>query len=223
MFYRSQNSRPHNWLIHHYCTKSISEKRHYLRGRLLDIGCGQKPYQEILSDSAESYIGLDYTNTLHGFEQVDVMGQGLQLPFPAESFDSVVCFQVLEHVPTPQQLMNEIFRVLKSDGHAFIATPFMWGEHEQPHDYFRYTRYGLAHLAQTAGFEIVSITPDTGYWSTAVLRLNYSLARLFRGPLRYALAPLQAVGWLLDQIDRSYTVDTATFSTLLRKSAAMDK
>ena len=101
-------------------------------------------------------------------------------------------------------------------------TPLMWGEHEPPHDYYRYTRYGLRYLAEKVGFEVIAIEPDTGYWSTAVLRFNYSMNRLARGPLRYLMRPLwwnQYLALWLDKLDRKYRVDTATYTTILRKPA----
>jgi SAM-dependent methyltransferase len=192
----------------------------YLRGRLLDIGCGAKPYREIIGKYCTEYVGLDRPATLHGLQNVDVGGDALHLPFGDESFDSVVSFQVMEHVTEPGLFLSEAFRVLKSGGAAMVTTPFMWGEHEQPNDYYRYTRYGLRYLAEKAGFEAISIEPDTGYWSTAALRFNYWLNRFGRGPLRWLLMPVwlnQHVALVLDRIDRGYTADTATFTCVLRK------
>jgi SAM-dependent methyltransferase len=125
-------------------------------------------------------------------------------------------------VPEPQQFLAEAFRVLKAGGKAVLMTPMMWGEHEPPHDYYRYTRYGLRYLAEKAGFEVISIEPLTGYWSMAALRFNYSMNRLARGPLRYFLRPLwwdQYLALWLDKIDRNYRVDTASYTTILQKPA----
>lgn len=187
---------------------------------MLDIGCGIKPYKEIIEKFCTKYIGLDQPTTLHGLKEVEVVGDTLFLPFSAGSFDSVVSFQVMEHVTEPQLFLSEAFRVLKHGGKALLMTPLMWGEHEQPHDYFRYTRYGLRYLAEKAGFEVIAVEPDTGYWSTAVLCFNYWLNRFGKGPLRYLLTPVwlnQYLALWLDRIDRSYTVDTATFTCLLQK------
>jgi SAM-dependent methyltransferase len=219
-FEQSGNTRPHNWLIHHYCVRSARKHAPRLGGRVLDIGCGIEPYREIIGKYCAEYIGLDRPDTLHGLKKVDVAGDGLALPFGNESFDSVVSFQVMEHVTDPRLFLSEAFRVMKPGGTALLTTPFMWGEHEQPHDYFRYTRYGLRYLAENAGFEVISIEPGTGYWSMATLRFNYWLNRLGKGPLRYLLMPIwlnQFLALWLDRVDRSYTVDTAMFTCLLRK------
>jgi hypothetical protein len=110
--------------------------------------------------------------------------------------------------------------VLVHGGTALIMTPFLWGEHEQPRDYYRFTRFGMRYLAEKAGFRVISIEPTAGYFSTAVLRFNYWLVRAGKGPLRYLLMPVwlnQYLALLLDRMDRSYTVDTATITTVLEK------
>jgi SAM-dependent methyltransferase len=217
---RNRNSLPHNWLLHHYYISSLKKNAGHLQGLVLDLGCGRKPFRDIIEKNCRKYIGLEYPATLHGLDDVEVIGNALILPFLNESLDTVVSFSVLEHVTEPQQLLEEAFRALKRGGKALLMTPLMWGEHEPPHDYFRFTRYGLRYLATKAGFEVVSIEPDTGYWSTAVLRFNYSMNRLARGPLRYLLRPRwwnQYLALWLDKLDRNYRVDTATYTTILRK------
>ena len=217
---KNVNSLPHNWLLHHYYILSLERNAEHLKGRILDIGCGRKPFREFIERQCKKYVGLEHPATLHGMRSVDVAGNALILPFINESFETVVSFAVMEHVPEPQQFLSEAFRVLKPAGKALLMTPLMWGEHEPPHDYYRYTRYGLKYLAEKAGFEVISIEADTGYWSTAVLRFNYSLNRLAKGLGKYLLRPIwwdQYLALLLDKIDRSYRVDTATYTTILRK------
>jgi SAM-dependent methyltransferase len=217
---KNENSRPHNWLLHHNYIRSLKRHGEHIRGRVLDIGCGTKPFKPIIEKLGEKYIGMEHPATLHGLQNANVAGDALALPFISEGFDAVVSFSVLEHVTEPQKFLSEACRVLKPGGKALLMTPLMWGEHEPPHDYFRFTRYGLRYLAEKAGFEVISIEPDTGYWGTAVLRFNYWLNRFGKGPLRYLLMPIwlnQYVALLLDKLDRSYSVDTATFTTLLKK------
>ncbi|MGE5457189.1 MAG: class I SAM-dependent methyltransferase, partial [Methanococcaceae archaeon] len=162
--------------------ENIHKNSKYITGKVLDIGCGRKPYKEIFLKFCTSYIGLEYIKTIHGFSEVDIVGDSLFLPFKDNQFDSIVSFQVMEHIQEPQQFLTEAFRVIKKDGYFLFATPFMWGEHEAPYDFYRYTRYGLKYLSEKAGFEVIAINPDTKYWSTAALRFNYYLMRFARGP-----------------------------------------
>lgn len=218
---QSVNSSAHNWLIHHLCTLAVKKHSGLLNGRVLDIGCGRKPYESILRRYCTAYVGMDRLQSAHGTGSIDVAGDGLHLPFRGNSFDAAVAFQVMEHLPEPGRFLAEVSWVLKPGGTVLLATPFMWGEHEEPHDYYRFTRYGLRHLAQRADFEVVSIEPDTGFLAMAVLRFNYWLNGLRLGPLRLLLRPVfwldQWAALLLNTIDRRRSGDTATFFTVLRK------
>jgi len=125
-----------------------------LRGSVLDVGCGSKPYQDLLP--ASEYVGLELdTPWNRDHKRADVFYDGTTFPFEAERFDSVVCHQVLEHVFNPDQFVREIHRVLKPDGRILLTVPFAWDEHEQPWDYARYSSFGLRALLEERGFEIL--------------------------------------------------------------------
>jgi SAM-dependent methyltransferase len=82
------------------------------------------------------------------------------LPFASDSFHAVITTKVLlEHVSEPAETLREITRVLKAGGEAFITAPFIMLVHQPPFDFFRYTEYGLRHLFQKAGLDIVYIVP----------------------------------------------------------------
>lgn len=82
-----------------------------LSGRLLDVGCGTKPYRELFA--TKDYTGLDIdTERTRNLGVADVFYDGDTFPFPDQSFDSVLCNQVLEHVFNPEQFLSEIYRVL---------------------------------------------------------------------------------------------------------------
>ena len=229
-FNRSSNSRYFNWLIHHRYISDLEKHTEHIKGRMLDVGCGKKPYYNILSKQCEQYIGIEYVDSLHSLTQVDVIGDALTLPFKDTCFDSAVSFQVMEHVRDPLKFLSEIYRVLKPNSYLLLMTPFIWGEHEAPNDFFRYTRYGLTHLAQQTGFETLSVTAHTRYCETATLRFNYWIKRYGIGPLEYFFVPFlwinQFLAIVIDNIDtffarhaghNAYTVDTAGFTTLLHK------
>ena len=139
---------------------------------------------------------------------VDVYASGLALPFGAQTFDTVVCSEVLEHVPDPACLLAEVTRVLRPGGHLLLTTPQTWGLHEEPHDYFRYTRYGLDVLARRAGLEPVRIAPTTGFWATwaartsdfLFLRHAYGRGIVLEGLFGLVVAAIQCWGLALDRI-----------------------
>lgn len=131
---------------------AIQKHSGYLHGKILDIGCGSKPYQSLFQYDA--YIGVDFENPghTHEQEQIDFFYDGKTLPFENESFDSALSTEVFEHVFNLEELLNELHRVLKKDACVLITCPFVWKEHELPHDYARYTLYALDHLLNKHGF-----------------------------------------------------------------------
>ncbi len=134
--------------------KEISKIGKNIQGKTLDIGCGSKPYEKCFHSS--EYIGLEIDNTINKkIKKIDVFYDGKKIPFENENFDSAVCFQVLEHVFEPTEFLYEINRILKPNGKLLLTVPFVWDEHEQPFDYARYSSFGLKHLLEKHGFEII--------------------------------------------------------------------
>jgi SAM-dependent methyltransferase len=131
--------------------------------RVLDVGAGEAPYRELFQD--QDYITLDRRDTPHSGE-VDLYGEADSIPAQEGSFDAILCTQVLEHVPAPLGALCEFLRVLHPGGAIIATVPFAWEEHESPYDYYRYTRYGIEHLASSAGFEEIEITPRTDCFTT---------------------------------------------------------
>jgi SAM-dependent methyltransferase len=125
-----------------------------IRGRVLDVGCGSRPY-ELLVSSTE-YVGLELdTPENRRTKRADVYYDGSELPFPDRSFDGVISNEVLEHVFEPDAFIADIARVLKPNGRLLLTVPFVWDEHEQPRDYGRYSSFGLAALLEKHGFIIL--------------------------------------------------------------------
>jgi SAM-dependent methyltransferase len=125
-----------------------------LEGRLLDVGCGTKPYEGLFGVS--EYVGLDIDNEGSRERAIaDEFYDGKTFPFGDQEFDAVLCNQVLEHVFNPDEFLREIHRVLKPGGKLLLTVPFVWDEHEQPVDYARYSSYGLKALLVRNGFEII--------------------------------------------------------------------
>jgi SAM-dependent methyltransferase len=121
-----------------------------VHGRLLDVGCGSKPYQKYFE--ASEYIGLDMQGRN---KHADRSYDGKTFPFSDGEFDAVLTSEVLEHVFNPDEFLSEINRVLRDGGVLLLTVPFVWDEHEQPFDYARYSSFGLRHLLESHGFEII--------------------------------------------------------------------
>jgi len=134
--------------------ENISELIPNMKGKLLDIGCGSKPYKNICN--ANEYIGLeidDEGNRNHN--NADAFYDGKIIPFEDNFFDSVMSNQVFEHVFNPGQFLKEVNRVTKKGGMFLITVPFVWDEHEQPYDYARYSSFGLKYIMNENGFEVI--------------------------------------------------------------------
>jgi SAM-dependent methyltransferase len=128
-----------------------------LSGSLLDFGCGRKPYEDLFH--VKEYIGIDMEQTghEHTLSKVDVYYDGKNIPFPDNSFDSVFCSEVFEHVFNLEEVLVEIKRVLKPGGKILITVPFSWNEHEIPFDFARYSSFGIRHILEKNGFDVVQL------------------------------------------------------------------
>jgi SAM-dependent methyltransferase len=144
-----------SYLIRTGLLKNIRRFSPGLKGKLMDFGCGSKPYRSFFR--VEEYIGVDFYNEghPHDHEQIDVFYDGEKLPFDSAYFDSVLCSEVFEHIFNLDQVLGEINRVMKTDGRILITCPFVWNEHEVPFDYARYTRFALSDILKRNGFEII--------------------------------------------------------------------
>jgi SAM-dependent methyltransferase len=132
----------------------IKDLSSYIHGIVLDIGCGQKPYEDLFLVSR--YIGLEIQNQKENrHTKADYFYDGYTFPFKDSEFNSILTNQVFEHVFNPSDFLGEINRVLELDGTLLITVPFIWDEHEQPNDFARYSSFGLKFLLEKAGFEIL--------------------------------------------------------------------
>jgi SAM-dependent methyltransferase len=116
---------------------------------------------------------------------------------------------VLEHLEEPEKAVRECFRVLKPGGVALYSVPFIWHLHEEPRDFYRFSKYGLSYLFDKAGFEIVEIKALSGFWVTFGQLLVYNLYRFNRGMLRWLRVIdtlglfIQAISYGLDRLDKT--------------------
>jgi SAM-dependent methyltransferase len=147
--------------------RALERLRPYVRpGRFLDVGCGIKPYRSLLSPPGSEYWGVDYPLTMAGSynaaTRADVFADCQRLPFSNAVFDTLICTQVLEHVPNPGALIGEMARVLRPGGTLILTAPMTWPLHEEPYDFYRYTLHGLRALLGAAGLRVLAETPSSG-------------------------------------------------------------
>jgi SAM-dependent methyltransferase len=175
--------------------------------RVLDIGCGHKPYADLFADC--QHIGLNNTTQ---DASPDLVADAMRLPIASQSIDLVFCTQVLEHVARPWILLNECFRVLRPGGWLVLSAPCYWPLHEEPYDFYRYTRYGLERLVRDAGFASCRVMSDGGDYARLFLSLIHALPRVVRLPFRL---PLNVLGVLLDKASYRTTLP-ANYTVLAR-------
>jgi SAM-dependent methyltransferase len=181
----------------------------YAHGRLVDIGCGTKPYAKMAAGLVTEHVGVDHPDSPHSRDDVDLSGTAYAIPVADSSFDTALCTAVLEHLEEPELALRECHRVLRPNGVAIYSVPFIWHLHETPRDFFRFSKYGLEYLFRKTGFEVVEMHALSGFWVTFGQMLVYYLYRFNRGPLRWlriidaAGLLVQGLAYLLDRIDRA--------------------
>jgi SAM-dependent methyltransferase len=137
---------------------SVRRFAHELQGRVIDVGCGTKPYRPYFNH-ATAYTSCDVEATRC---QVDLICAADRIPVEAETFDSILCTEVLEHVPDPLSVMREFHRILVHGGRVLITVPMFWPAHEQPWDFRRFPGHGILHLASASKFQVDHLAPRGG-------------------------------------------------------------
>jgi SAM-dependent methyltransferase len=131
----------------------MSEWEFFQGAKILDYGCGTMPYCSVFALAGAESVGADIGPNKNA--QIRISDAG-GLPLIDGSFDYVVSFQVLEHVPIPHDYLAEANRVLKPCGKLFLTTHGLWPYHPTPGDYHRWTRDGLTYQLSRAGFDLCS-------------------------------------------------------------------
>ena len=133
--------------------------------------------------------------TPHIQEKIDIFAQATALPFKDETFDVVLCTEVMEHVPEPQMMLDEIYRVLKPGRTLIFTTPFLVPLHEQPYDFFRYTPLALRYMLEKSGYDIIIIKPFSVLFGVIIsffvqlqLKLWYALSVAMPAGKIYSIA-----------------------------------
>ncbi len=187
---------------------------------VLDAGAGEGNYRGFFA--AQRYLGLDLAvgDQTWDYSRLDVVGDLTALPFRDATFAASVNIVTLEHVTDPARVLCELARTLAAGGRLLLIVPHEWEEHQQPHDYFRYTRFGVAHLLKQAGFGEIEIRPVGGFFRLLSRRLLNAL-QFFPGPLMIVAAiffvPPALLLPLLEPLDRRQNF-TLGYICIARKS-----
>jgi SAM-dependent methyltransferase len=218
-------ARYYNWLIF----RTIDPQLHrvlkkYGRGRLADIGCGSKPYKSIASKYFTEHVGIDHAVTAHDKSEINIESDAYSIPVESESFETVLCTDVLEHLEEPDKAIQEAYRILKNDGIAIYTVPLIWHLHEEPRDFYRYTRYGLKYLFEKNHFKIIELVALSGFTITFAQELSYFLMHV-RGkskvnPFWWVIPPsliiIQSIAYLIGKIEKN-EMFTAEYLIVARK------
>jgi len=188
--------------------RALTDALPNFRGRLLDVGCGHRPYRSLLlspPSQATDYVGMDLPDNI--YRPPDLSWDGRRIPLEDATVDSAVLTEVLEHCPNPDWVLRETARVLKPGGFMFLTVPFIWPIHTVPNDEFRYTPFALRRLLEQAGFQNPVIEATGGRHAVLAITLGLWVRRraltsrvhlVTRTVLSILLWP---VIWLLLRID----------------------
>lgn len=132
---------------------------YHAKGVLLDAGCGTQPFRALVEPYVDRYVGYDIEARA---DDVDYLGDLEDMAaVPSGSVDVVLCSEVLEHVPHPAAAIAEFHRIVKPGGTVVLTVPFLARLHEEPYDFYRYTRHGLRRLLEDGGFGLDELV-ETG-------------------------------------------------------------
>lgn len=150
---------------------------------LFDAGAGNCKYRNFFPQART--ISLDMSWQHRGkYGDIDLAGDLYDIPLKNDTFDAVINVEVLEHLREPARALEEIFRVMRPGGKLYLIAPQGWEEHMIPHDYYRFTRFGLRYLFEKIGYKINSIDPLGGYFWYLGHRVSAAYRYFFPGDRR---------------------------------------
>lgn len=172
--------------------------------RVLDAGAGECQYRSLFDHAKYTSVDFACGKETWDYSRLDVVADLFDLPFESGSFDVILCTQVLEHINRPLEFLKELCRVLKPGGRLYLTAPQGFKEHQVPHDYYRYTSFGLKFLFEEAGFDISYIQPMGGYFYFLADRISPFHRYLFSNKrplyLKLIFLPLEPVSKIMFSI-----------------------
>lgn len=151
-----------NYLHYKYLFTDLkSAIERFESGKILDIGCGNKPYKKYFKNY-DSYTGCDIVQSSRN--EVDIISEATNIPLSDNLFDTIISTQTIEHVFDHRKMLAEAYRLLKPNGFIIVSGPMYWPHHEEPYDYYRFTKHGLRAILEATGFEVIEIKSNGGKW-----------------------------------------------------------
>jgi SAM-dependent methyltransferase len=173
--------------------------------RVLDAGAGERRHASYFERQRYTAVDLAVGDAAWDYGKLDAVGDLTALPFREGTFQACINIVTLEHIREPGCALREMERTLAAGGTLLLIVPHEWEVHQSPHDYFRYTRHGVAYLLNQAGFTDYKIDPVGGYFRLCSRRLLNGL-QFFPGLWFFAAAlflvpPALILPWF-DRLDR---------------------
>lgn len=163
---------------------------------VLDAGAGEAPYESLFRHA--SYEAADFKRVPgKKYTEQTYVCDLASIPVEDARYDFVVFNQVMEHLPEPLLVLNELKRVLKPGGRMIYSAPFFYEEHEKPYDFYRYTQFGVRHLFDKAGFTVESLEWLEGYFGSLGYQLGMAARYLPYRPADYGGGFLGSIEALL--------------------------
>jgi SAM-dependent methyltransferase len=135
----------------------------YVYGKLIDLGCGDMPFRDLIKKKVDIYDSLDnFPSSPDVTYQSDIQNMSV---IKDETYDCAICLEVLEHIPDVNRALSEINRIIKRGGIIIISVPHLSRLHDQPNDYYRFTKYGIEHLLRANGFEVIELHHKGGIFT----------------------------------------------------------
>lgn len=190
-----------SWFYPRYLNKKYTYQlllsvKHYANGRMIDIGCGLRPYQILFKDRTERYIGIDWPVSPDK-ARPDIISDALFLPILDDQADTVLATELIEHLPDPDRFITEVARILKRNGSLILSVPFLEPLHEEPRDYYRLTPHGLRVILERHGFSLVQLSPKGGLPAVLGSFISQSVYDWLNPADKLGLRPNKTLGLLI--------------------------
>lgn len=152
--------------------------------KVYDIGCGDKPFMPAVIEQEANYTGVDIVDGFYDSSHIDLIGSAYDVPIESGTADIVMSSQVIEHLEFPEKAVREMARILKKDGYAIVAFPFLYPLHAQPRDYMRYSEFFMHSCFDRNGLELVEMQRIGGFWYCAGMMTGLYLQSFDTGLLK---------------------------------------